>query len=47
MRKILNGKEIGDKLADAAGKEKIEAAIKHVIRWLDGIQHAEADEFED
>jgi len=33
MRKILNGKEIGDKLADTASKKKIEAAIKHVIRW--------------
>jgi heat shock protein 1/8 len=46
MRSIVNDKEVGDKL-DAAGKEKIEAAIKHVICWLDGIQHAEADEFED
>jgi heat shock protein 1/8 len=46
MRNIVNDKEIGDKL-DAAGKKKIEAAIKHVIHWLDGIQHEEADEFED
>jgi heat shock protein 1/8 len=46
MRSIVNDKEIGDKV-DAAGKEKIEAAIKHVIRWLGGSQHAEADEFED
>jgi len=46
MRSIVNDKEIGDKV-NAAGKEKIEAAIKHVIRWLDGIRHAEADEFED
>jgi hypothetical protein len=46
MRSIVNDKEIGYK-ADAAGKEKIEAAIKHVIRWLDGIQHAKVDEFED
>jgi heat shock protein 1/8 len=46
MRSIVNDKEIGDK-ADAAGKEKIEAAIKHVIRWLDGIQHAKVNEFED
>jgi heat shock protein 1/8 len=46
MRSIVNDKEIGDKF-DAASKEKIEAAIKHVIRWLDGIQHAEVDEFVD
>jgi hypothetical protein len=46
MRSIVNDKEIGDKF-DAASKEKIEVAIKHVIRWLDGLQHAEADEFED
>jgi heat shock protein 1/8 len=46
MRSIVNDKEIGDKF-DAASKEKIEAAIKHVIHWLDGIQHVEADEFED
>jgi heat shock protein 1/8 len=46
MRSIVNDKEIGDKL-DAPGKEKIEAAIKHVIHWLDGIQHADVDEFED
>jgi len=46
MRNIVNDKEIGNKL-DAAGKKKIKAAIKHMIDWLDGIQHAEADEFED
>ncbi|XP_059458488.1 heat shock 70 kDa protein 4-like, partial [Corylus avellana] len=46
MRNIVNDKVIGEKL-DATGKEKIEAAIKQVIHWLDGIQHAEADEFED
>jgi heat shock protein 1/8 len=46
MRNIVNDKEIGEKL-EAAGKEKIEAATKHVINWLDGIQHAEADEFMD
>ncbi|XP_059457865.1 heat shock cognate 70 kDa protein-like [Corylus avellana] len=46
MRSIVNDKEIGGKL-DAAGKEKIEAAIKQVIHWLDGIQHAEENEFED
>jgi heat shock protein 1/8 len=46
MRSIVNDKEIGDKF-DAASKEKIEAAIKHVIRWIDGIQHAEVDEFVD
>ncbi|XP_062154328.1 heat shock cognate 70 kDa protein-like [Alnus glutinosa] len=46
MRSIVSDKEIGDKF-DATGKEKIEAAIKHVILWLDGIQHAKADEFED
>jgi len=46
MRSIVNDKEIGDKV-NAAGKEKIEAAIKHVIGWLDGVQHAEPDEFED
>jgi heat shock protein 1/8 len=46
MRSIVNDKEIGGKL-DAAGKEKIEAAIKQVIHWLDGIQDAEANEFED
>jgi len=45
MRNIVDDKEIGDKL-DAAGKE-IEAAIKQVIHWLDGIPHAEADEFKD
>jgi heat shock protein 1/8 len=46
MRNIVDDKEIGDKL-DAAGKEKIEAATKQVIHWLDGIPHAEADEFKD
>ncbi|GLT77987.1 hypothetical protein SLA2020_495390 [Shorea laevis] len=46
MRNIVNDKEIGNKL-DTAGKKKIKAAIKQVIQWLDGIQHAEADEFED
>jgi len=46
MRSIVNDKEIGNKLG-AAGKKKIKAAIKQVIHWLDGIQHAEADEFED
>jgi len=46
MRSIVNDKEIGNKLG-AAGKKKIKAAIKKVIHWLDGIQHAEADEFED
>ncbi|XP_062154327.1 heat shock cognate 70 kDa protein-like [Alnus glutinosa] len=46
MRSTVTDKEIGDKV-DAAGKEKIEAAIKHVIRWLNGIQHVEADEFEE
>jgi heat shock protein 1/8 len=46
MRNIANDKEIGDKL-DVADKKKIEAAINHVIHWLDGIQLAEADEFED
>jgi heat shock protein 1/8 len=45
MRNIVDDKEIGDKL-DAAGKE-IEAAIKQVIHWLDGIPHAEANEFKD
>jgi molecular chaperone DnaK (HSP70) len=33
MRSIVNDKEIRDKF-DAAGKEKIEAAIKHVIGWF-------------
>jgi heat shock protein 1/8 len=49
MRNILNDKEIGEKL-DADGKEKIEAAVKQVIHWLDGVQllqHAEGDEFRD
>ncbi|XP_059456156.1 heat shock 70 kDa protein 1-like [Corylus avellana] len=46
MRSIVNDKEIGDKL-DAAGKKKIEVATKQVIQWLDGIQHSEADEFEE
>jgi heat shock protein 1/8 len=49
MRNILNDKEIGEKL-DADGKEKIEAAIKQVIHWLDGVQlfqHAEGDDFRD
>jgi heat shock protein 1/8 len=46
MRNIVNDKENGEKL-EAADKEKIEAAIKHVINWLDGIQHAGADEFKD
>lgn len=46
MKNIVNDEEIGNKL-DAAGKKKIKAAIKHVIHWLNGIQHAEADEFED
>jgi hypothetical protein len=49
MRSILNDKEIGEKL-DADGKEKIEAAFKQVIHWLDGVQllqHAEGDEFRD
>lgn len=46
MRNIVNDKEIDEKL-DAEGKEKIEAAIKEVIHWLDGIQHVEADEFEE
>jgi heat shock protein 1/8 len=45
-RRIVNDKKIGDKL-DASDKEKIEAAIKQVIHWLDGIQHAEAEEFKD
>jgi hypothetical protein len=30
-----------------ASKEKIEAAIKEVIQWLDDIHHAEAVEFEE
>jgi heat shock protein 1/8 len=46
MRSIVNDKEIGDKL-DAAGKKKIGVATKQVIQWLDGIQHLEADEFEE
>jgi len=46
MKNIVNDEEIGNKL-DAAGKKKIKAAIKHVIHWLNGIQHAKADEFED
>ncbi|XP_059456154.1 heat shock cognate 70 kDa protein-like [Corylus avellana] len=46
MRNIVNDKKNGEKL-EAADKEKIEAAIKHVIHWLDGIQHAGADEFKD
>jgi len=46
MRNIINDKKIGDKL-DAAGKKKIEAAIRHVTQWIDGIEHAEAHEFED
>jgi len=46
MKSIVNDKKIGDKL-DAAGKKKMKASIKHVIHWLDGIQHAEANEFED
>jgi heat shock protein 1/8 len=46
MRSIVNDKEIGDKL-DAAGKKKIGVATKQVIQWLEGIQHSEADEFEE
>ncbi|XP_062154326.1 heat shock cognate 70 kDa protein-like [Alnus glutinosa] len=46
MRNIVNNKDIGEKL-DADGKEKIEAAVKQVIHWLDGVQHAEGDEFKD
>jgi heat shock protein 1/8 len=49
IRDTINDKEIGDKI-DATGRKKIEAAIKHVIHWLDTldvIHHAEADEFED
>ena len=46
MRNIINDKTIGDKL-DAAGKKKIEAAIRHVAQWIEGIEHAEAHEFED
>jgi hypothetical protein len=46
MRNIVNDKEIDEKL-DAEGKEKIEAAVKEVIHWLDDIQHVEADEFEE
>jgi heat shock protein 1/8 len=46
MRSIVNDKEIGDKL-DAAGKQKIGVATKQVIQWLEGIQHSEADEFEE
>jgi hypothetical protein len=45
-RRIVNDKKIGDKL-DAADKKKIETATKQVIHWLDGIQHAMAEEFKD
>jgi len=37
MKNILNDKEIDEKL-DANGKEKIEAAVKQVIHWLDGVR---------
>jgi heat shock protein 1/8 len=46
IKNIVNDKEIGEKV-DVDGRKKIETAIKHVINWLDGIQHVEADEFED
>jgi heat shock protein 1/8 len=46
MRKIINDKEIGDKL-DTTSKETIEAAIDQAIHWLDGIQLAEVHEFEE
>ncbi|KAB1217888.1 putative mediator of RNA polymerase II transcription subunit 37e [Morella rubra] len=46
MRNTVNDDNIGARLAPA-GKKKIEGAIDQVIKWLEGIQLAEADEFEE
>jgi len=46
IKNIVNDKEIGEKV-DVDSRKKIETAIKNLIHWLDGIQHAEADEFEE
>ncbi|KAB1217894.1 Heat shock cognate 70 kDa protein [Morella rubra] len=46
MRITVNDEKIGARLAPE-GKKKIEGAIDQVIKWLEGIQLAEADEFEE
>ncbi|KAB1217890.1 Heat shock 70 kDa protein [Morella rubra] len=46
MRITVNDEKIGARLAPD-GKKKIEGAVDQVIKWLEGIQCAEADEFEE
>nr|GME09951.1 heat shock cognate 70 kDa protein 2-like [Ipomoea batatas]GME16556.1 heat shock cognate 70 kDa protein 2-like [Ipomoea batatas] len=46
MRNTIKDEKIGGKLA-AADKKKIEDAVEEAIRWLDGNQLAEVDEFEE
>ncbi|KAJ4834450.1 70-kilodalton heat shock protein [Turnera subulata] len=46
MRNTIKDEKIGEKIP-AADKKKIEDAIEEAIKWLDGNQLAEADEFED
>jgi len=45
MRNTINDPNVGGKI-DAADKEKMEAAIKKAIEWLEANQLAEKEEFE-
>ncbi|KAM3745876.1 hypothetical protein ACB098_06G160800 [Castanea mollissima] len=46
LRKTINDKKIGAKLAPAS-KQKMEEAIEQVIEWLDGLQIMDSEEYED
>ena len=46
LRKTINDKKIGAKLAPAS-KQKMEEAIEQVIEWLDGLQIMDSVEYED
>ncbi|KAI7729295.1 hypothetical protein M8C21_018515 [Ambrosia artemisiifolia] len=46
MRNTIKDEKIGSKLPEA-DKKKVEDAVEEAIKWLDGNQLAEAEEFED
>lgn len=45
MRNTLTDEKFADKF-EAADKEKVEAAVKSTIEWVENNQHAELDELE-